>query len=305
MADLDGLYGAYLRRSLVASLGRHQVEAAIQRGELRRLWPGVVVESARLLDPLTRGAAALLAHGPRAVISGPTAAWLHGCTAVEPVPTHVLVPYGHASRSRGGLVVHNGRPRDEDIVELRDLRVLSLEHVVTDLLCTARPRDALAVTDQALATHPLESREVFRGRVAERLRRRHDPRGTRIGARLLGLASGRAESPAESWLLLEVVDLGFPQPEVNWSIRAADGRELYRLDLAWPDQRVAVEYDGYAFHADRAAEDQRRALDLHRRGWIVIAATADDLRDSRRLEAELRGAMDARFRAYRRLPRPA
>jgi hypothetical protein len=263
------------------------------------LWSGVLVEADRVLDVATRAAAAVLLHGERSVVSGPTAAWLHGCTAIQAGDTHVLVPYGHCLRSRPGLSVHNGPLPRDDVIELSGLPVLAVERLLGDLLCTARPRDALASADQLLAAQAEDRREPLRARVAERLADRRDQRGTRVGVRLLGLATGRAESPPESWLLLEVVDLGFPPPEVNWSLRAPDGTELYRLDLAWPDQRIALEYDGYAVHAGREVEDAQRAADLRRRGWIVLTATVDDLRDSRRLEDSLAEAFQ--LRGHRRM----
>jgi hypothetical protein len=257
-----------------------------------------LVDADRVLEVATRAAAAVLLHGERAVVSGPTAAWLHGCTAMEARETHVTVPYGHCLRSRPGLSVHNGPLPRDDIVEQSGLPVFGVERLLGDLLCTARPRDALATADQLLAAQPSDRREQVRARVAQRLAARRDPRGTRRGLRLLGLATGRAESPPESWLLLEVVDLGFPPPEVNWSVCAPGGTELYRLDLAWPDLRILLEYDGYAVHAGRETEDARRTADLCRRGWIALTATVDDLRDSRRLEEALAAAFEQR--GYRR-----
>ncbi len=53
----------------------------------------------------------------------------------------------------------------------------------------------------------------------------------------------------ESWLRLRIVDAGFPRPVVQIEVLDADGRCVYRLDLGWPDRRLAVEYDGQ----DRAA----------------------------------------------------
>lgn len=252
------------------------------------------MSSARLLDPYTRAAGALLSHGPRAVIAGPTAARFHGCTAIESAATHVTVPYGHPSRSRGDLVVHNGPLPAEDVVELDGLRLLSLGRVVSDLLCTARPRDSLAMADQALGALAEERREAFRADVARRLAGRADPRGTRSGMRLLDLATGRAESPPESWLMLEVVELGYPAPEANWPIYSPTGELVYRLDLAWPGQRIALEYNGYAVHLGREAQDGRRAEDLRRRGWIVIPVTIEDLRDNQRLRRLLREAFEKR-----------
>jgi hypothetical protein len=283
----EGLHGAHLRADLVAARGRHRVETGIARGELRRLWPGVLVEPGRLDDLRTRAAAAMISHGERAVLAGPTAAMLHDCTAIDTAETHVMVPYGHASRSRGDLVVHNGPLPSDDVTEVDGLRLLVLDRAVADLLCTARPRDGIALADQALARVEEVEREAFRATVARRLATRPDNRGTRRGAQLLELASGRAESPPESWLLLEVVDLGFPAPEANWPLYSPRGELLYRLDLAWPQARIALEYDGYAVHRGTEDHDARRIADLERRGWIVIVVVAEDLGDSTRLGSAL------------------
>lgn len=292
--DVVGLHGAYRRCELIKKCGRHQVKEAVRHGTLRPLWRGVLIEPARTLDHRTRAAAALLAHGPRSAIASHTAALLHGCTAAESGRTHVLVPYGLCSRTRLDLVVHFGSVHRCDVEELEGLRVLVLDRVVCDLLCTARPRDALAVADQALAQLPERERARLRKQVQDRLVRRPDPRGTRRGAALLDLATGRAESPAESWIRLMVVELGFPIPEVNWWVRSPEGLGLYRVDLAWPEARIALEYDGYAAHAGRSAADEARADDLRRRGWIVIRVTAEDLRDPSRLEDLLQAAFRAR-----------
>jgi hypothetical protein len=289
-----GLHGAYLQRDLIAEVGRYPVRAAVRTGSLVRLWHRVLVDAKQATEVRTRAAAALLLHGPRSAIAGPTAAWLHGCTAIETADVHVIVPYGHHSRTRTGLVVHNGSFSANEVIEICGLRVLEIGRVATDLLCTARPRDAIAVADQMLAAQPPERREGFRARVGQLLTQRQDPRGTRRGARLLDLATGRAESPPESWLRLEVVELGFPVPETNWSLLSPAGMEVYRLDLAWPEHRIALEYNGYAVHVGREVEDERRAKDLRRRGWIVVIATSDDLADSRVVEQKLRAAFTQR-----------
>ena len=287
----EGLHGAFLRPRLVAQLGRHRVQAAITRGELRKLWTGVVVEADRYADARTRAAAGILLHGRRSAVCGSAAAVLHGFTAIKPDGVHVLVPYGTHVHTRPGLTVHTGPPLPPgEIEDLEGLPVLTTERVITDLLCTTGPRDALAVTDQALAACAPQLREARRERIAKRLAARPDLRGVNCGIRLLGLASGLAESPAESWLRLELAELGFPRPEVNWPVRSVAGVELFRLDLAWPEQRIALEYNGYAAHAGREVEDEQRAAELGRRGWIVLVATKADLRDSRKLERDLREA---------------
>jgi very-short-patch-repair endonuclease len=78
----------------------------------------------------------------------------------------------------------------------------------------------------------------------------------------------------ETWLRLRIVDAGFPRPTVQIEVLDARGRTVYRLDLGWEDELVAVEYDGEQFHctAEHRARDRRRRDDLERTyGWRVLA----------------------------------
>jgi hypothetical protein len=289
----SGLHGAYRRADLLRECGRRRLESALRSGVLRALWPGVVVEGSRFLDPRTRSAAALMTTNADAVICGPTAALLHGCTAVTSPDTHVLVPYGRAPREQSGLVVHHSCFFRDQVVVLDGLRVLALPQVVADLLCTARPADALAIGDETLRKAASRCDE-FRAAVLGRIRARPDPRGSVRGPHLWELASPRAESAPESWTRMLLIESGFPLPEVNFSLLSPSGRELYRLDLAWPHLRIAVEYDGHASHAGREAEDQAREDDLRQRGWIVVRVRSADLVDPTRFLTELRAAFARR-----------
>ncbi len=80
------------------------------------------------------------------------------------------------------------------------------------------------------------------------------------------------ESFGESWLRLRLVDAGLPRPQAQIQVPDASPGG-YRLDLGWPDRRVAVEYDGEEFHSSgqRRLRDERRRDDLLRRyGWTVL-----------------------------------
>ena len=288
-----GLHGAYRRADLVRAHGRRHVDNALHAGLLRTLWVGVVVDGRRVHDVRTRAAAALLIVGPDAVVCGQTAAALHGCTAAMCPDVHVLVPYDRNPRKRKGLVVHHSCFYSGQVVELDGLRTLTIEQTVADLLCTARPADALAVADETLRLAEGRCDELRRS-VLRRLRARPDPRGTVRGAALWDLASPRAESAPESWIRLLIIELGFPLPDVNFALLSPGGRELYRLDLAWPELRIALEYDGHAAHAGREEQDAAREEDLRRRGWIVVRARAADLADPTRVRNELRAAFARR-----------
>ncbi|MCI9858829.1 endonuclease domain-containing protein [Microbacterium proteolyticum] len=87
-----------------------------------------------------------------------------------------------------------------------------------------------------------------------------------------------SESPRETQVRLILVRAGLPEPELNWTLRTTTGTFVARLDLAYPEQRVAVEYDGRQ-HAD--TEQFRRDADRWRaiadEGWTLIRVVAHHL----------------------------
>jgi very-short-patch-repair endonuclease len=53
-----------------------------------------------------------------------------------------------------------------------------------------------------------------------------------------------------------------------------------QVDLAWPEARLVVEYEGsHHFEGLQIAKDDRRYLRLVAAGWRVIRLSAADLRD--------------------------
>jgi hypothetical protein len=289
-----GLHGAHRRDDLRRRLGNTRLRALICEGRLVVAARGVLVERERQLDMWTRAAAALLQVGEPAMITGHTAAWLFGCTAADTDEVHVLAGYDRPVRRGRGVAVHHGLFVEQDVVDLRGLRLHKPECAIAELLCRAPRRTALACADQALALTPAAEREEFRAEVLHRVLSRRDPRGRRRGEILLLLAGGVAESPAESWLMLGFFDDGLPVPRQQFAVLDLDGHERYRLDFAWPEARVAVEYDGYVAHLDRAARDGARQADLERRGWLVIRADVADLRDPAHLHREIRQVLGRR-----------
>ena len=77
--------------------------------------------------------------------------------------------------------------------------------------------------------------------------------------------SGEAKvtiSRLERRFLVTLQDAGLPLPETN---RVAGGR---RVDCRWPDRRLTVELDSFAFHNTREAweRDRRREREAYARG---------------------------------------
>jgi hypothetical protein len=80
----------------------------------------------------------------------------------------------------------------------------------------------------------------------------------------------------ESRLRLLLVLAGIPEPEVNITVRDADGTPLRSYDLSWPDVLVVVEYEGRV-HAERMGQwekdlQRREALDDHAVRLLVVTA---------------------------------
>ncbi len=53
-----------------------------------------------------------------------------------------------------------------------------------------------------------------------------------------------AESPRETAVRLVLLRAGLPEPHLNWTLCTADGVFVARLDMAYPDHRVAVDTTG-------------------------------------------------------------
>jgi very-short-patch-repair endonuclease len=79
------------------------------------------------------------------------------------------------------------------------------------------------------------------------------------------LSNGLAESPMESRIRLALHFAGLPPPVLQHPVGP------YRLDMAYPELMVAVEYDGRDhLDPDRALRDLQRATYLGRSGWVVL-----------------------------------
>jgi hypothetical protein len=93
------------------------------------------------------------------------------------------------------------------------------------------------------------------------------------------LASPLAESPMESEARLVMLDGGLPPPVLQYEVVDLNGR-TWRLDFAWPESRVAAEYDGVDWHSGPEAflRDRQRTAALLDLGWVVVPIIAGDVR---------------------------
>jgi very-short-patch-repair endonuclease len=86
--------------------------------------------------------------------------------------------------------------------------------------------------------------------------------------------------------------LGHPQ----WPV-VHRGRIVARVDVAYPDRRIAIEADGYRWHGNAARwrDDLARRNALAQLGWRVLHFTWTDVhRHPERVATEIRGALSRR-----------
>lgn len=105
------------------------------------------------------------------------------------------------------------------------------------------------------------------------------------------LVDGLAGSPQETRVRLLMARGGLPAPVAQYVVR--DGRGFVaRVDFAWPEFRLAVEYDG-AWHAEpgQFARDRQRLNRLQATGWRVVFVTAADLHRPEELVRRIAAAL--------------
>lgn len=94
----------------------------------------------------------------------------------------------------------------------------------------------------------------------------------------LPLAREHVESPKETETRRLLVAHGLPEPAVQHTV-VVGGRVIGRVDLAYPQWKIAIEYDGDG-HRTKKSEwrrDIRRQRELEAAGWRIIHLTQDDL----------------------------
>ena len=102
--------------------------------------------------------------------------------------------------------------------------------------------------------------------------------GTALLRQRLSLRDASSSRPASALerrmgRLLRVAQI--PPPDREHPVMAG----AYRLDFAWPEQKLAVEVDGYASHSSTQAfqRDRSRQNALVVAGWTVLRFTWDDV----------------------------
>jgi very-short-patch-repair endonuclease len=209
-----------------------------------------------------------------AVFSGRTAAWLHGLDFEPCNPIEATIPRASGLANLAGVSVRRNELPDADRVRRRGVPATTAIRTVFDL--TSRPplTEAVIAIDMALH-HGLVRLPELRAWAGSHTR----TKGIRQFRRVVELAEPKTESPMETRLRMLLVLARLPRPQVQVSLHDDHGRFLGRVDLFYPAQRLAIEYDG-GTHRNSLVEDNRRQNLLVSAGHRLLRFTVADIRET-------------------------
>lgn len=251
-----------------------QVQHKVQTAEWRTVRRGVYRLHASPPLPETGLWAALLSLGPEAMLTEQGATWLW---QIEPQAPYCWTFVGTTSRTGDAAFLQTRvfvDPRDQ--AQCRGIKVVSRPWaVLTDAARRERvePGSGIALIDRAKQTRAVRQEEL------ERSFARHPGCwGSTTMRTLLRRTGNRAHSELERLAVSILQSAGITGFEPNYTTRLRDGSPV-EIDIAFVDQRIAIELDGYAFHSSASAfrRDLRRGNRLMEAGWTVRRFSWDDL----------------------------
>jgi very-short-patch-repair endonuclease len=256
---------------------------AVRRRVLARRWlrcsPGVFFADDRPFTDASRVRVAVWTYGTNATASGLAAAWWHGVTRYAPDVVEVTVPKVSNHRKRPGVRTRRRDLAPKDIVERNGLRVTALPLTVVE--AAARRGGGARLMDSALQRH-VELPQLWNAHL--RNKGRH---GSPAARRLLQAASDGARSAAERLLIKLLRDNNITGWKANYPFAG------FKIDVAFPGEKVAIETDGWAFHSGQEdfQNDRERQNKIALLGWKVLRFTWLDLTEyPQRVLAEIRFA---------------
>ena len=225
--------------------GPNQVARLVRDGILARRHQGVYADGLAPLTPRGRLFAAQLALGPSAFLSHRTALAVHGVRALDVRRIEVTVVSGHTPR-RHGVFVHRTStdPPATEIRTVDGLRVAAPARVLIEVAAFERDGEL-----DRLIAGLARRRRLHLARIDAAIARRAGVRG--IVSLRAALARYRPAPPDVSTLERDVAAWLDTQPQIptpQRNVHLEDDGMRWEIDFFWPEQRLAVETDGRAYH---------------------------------------------------------
>jgi hypothetical protein len=210
---------------------------------------------------------------------------------------HVTRRDGRAGRKESGVSQHQGLLLPVDVEVRRDVEVTSATRTAIDITTLADTERSLVVVNHLLH-HKHTTLAAMRARYSTMDRHPF----TLHTDLVLRLADPRIESVGESRTFFLCWSQGLPVPEPQFTVTDPRTGELVRLDFAWPEHGVWLEFDGkekYVKHlregetvAEAVLREKRREDRIRElTGWRCIRITWADLFHPERTAARIRAML--------------
>jgi uncharacterized protein DUF559 len=270
-------------------------ERAIPERAMRTLYepvyPGVYVPWGITPSARERAKAAWLWSRRRGVVAGQSAAAMLGVKWVDASAPAELI---HDNRKPPPkLIVRSEMLAIGEVLAVDGVAVTTAARTAFDIGRHTRSRVRAVQRLDALAN----ATDVKLVDVEAVLAAHPGARGIPRLRKVLPLVDGGAESPQETVARLALIDAGLPAPRTQVAVHNEYGDFVARVDMAYDEVKVAIEYDGPQHWTDPAVRqrDIDKQVELHDLGWNVIRVSRDLLRYRRatyvaRVAAALRAA---------------
>lgn len=275
---------------------RGLVSEHVLRGHrYRRLFHGVYLLAGAPADLAARSQAAALLIPGQSVLSGYSAAELLGARCAPAEANAELTVPGGDLREQPGLTVHRDLLADDEITDAGGICVTTALRTAWDLARWLPTVEAVVAMDALARVGRFTPGAVLQ--IHDRYPR---SRWRRRLPAVIDLSDPRAESPMETRSRLVLVQRGLPRPELQHRVFGEFGEFIARLDMAYPELKLAMEYDGRGhLQAWQQASDARRLNALDAAGWSVLRFTATDVpRTPDTMAAQVRDAILRRSRRF-------
>ena len=248
------------------------ISRMVAAGRLIRLYRGVYAFGHSRLTARGRWLAAVLVCGDGGCLSHREAATLTELRRSERSRIDVTIP-GRHGRSVPGIQIHRvGALHPDEVTQMDGIRVTTIARTLLDLCDVIPPAQVRRAFEQAERMGQLDYRALHL--VAERA---HGRLALKVFLPLIAEDHGeaaRAKSDLEARFLDFIRRVGLPAPQVNGIVGG------YEVDVHWPDTKLIVELDSWAFHQSKRSfhGDRDKWLDLRAQGFDVLTVTDPMLR---------------------------
>lgn len=264
----------------------------LQRGRWTTVAPGVRRLAGVPVTWRSHVLAAILAAGPGAAASHRTSATLAELDGCRPGKPEISVPRGRRARVLGARVHESTDMHLADVRIVDGIPTTGVARTILDLGAVVSKPAVHVALDSALRRRRTTWEELLDTLVAHARRGR---RGVGSLRAILAAHFGEVESDSDAERLVAVVlmEAGLPAPVLQHAVEM-DGRHV-ELDLAYPAERVGIEYDGRGhLEIERWEADHPRQNAIVLDEWRLLRYTRRTLvEDPQRIVRDVRRALRA------------